>query len=52
MIVRFQDYGGHIVIDDNTGKILSVLCIKDGKSDGRAFCSYSRVGDKHYKLEI
>ena len=52
MLVRFQDYGGHMIIDDNTGRILSIVCMKDGKSDGRAFCSYSRKGGKHYKLEI
>ena len=52
MIVRFKDYGGHVVVDDNTGKILSVVCIGEQGSDGRTFYSFSRKGDKHFKLEI
>jgi hypothetical protein len=52
MIIEFKNYGGHIVLDDDTGKILSVICIGEGKSDARTFYSYSRKGDKHYKLDI
>jgi hypothetical protein len=45
---------GSIIIDDNTGQILSVdvyNAIKD-KFDSIATKSYSRVGNKHYKLEF
>ena len=52
MLIRFKDYEGHLIVDDNTGKILSVVCIGEQGSDGRAFYSFSRKGDKHFKLEI
>jgi len=42
---------GHVVIDDNTGRIMSIL-VKgvEGKTDFRAFTSYKREGNKHYNL--
>jgi len=43
---------GYIVLDDNTGKIMSVM-VKDvieNKKDFIATTSYSRKGDKHYNL--
>lgn len=52
MIVKFQDYPGHIVIDDNTGKILSILCGEGKRADAHTFCSYSNVDGKQYKLEV
>jgi len=45
---------GYVTIDDNTGQILSVFvnnAVK-GKFDGLGITSYSKVGDKHYKLEF
>ena len=52
MKIEFKDCDGYMIIDDNTGRILSVLYMKDGKSDARTFYSYSNKGDKHYKLDI
>ncbi len=43
---------GHIIVDDNTGKILSVLvkeAIED-KFDFRAFTSYRREKNKHFNM--
>jgi nitrogen regulatory protein PII-like uncharacterized protein len=43
---------GHVIIDDNTGKIMNVL-VKDGvkgKFDFRGITSYKREGDKHYNI--
>ena len=45
---------GYVTIDDNTGQILSVFvnnAVK-GKFDALGIKSYSRIGDKHYKLEF
>lgn len=52
MIVKFKDYPGHLVLDDNTGKILSVICGEGKRADARTFYSYSNVDGKQYKLEI
>lgn len=52
MIVKFQDYPGHIVLDDNTGKILSILCGEGNKVDARTFYSYSNENGKQFKLDI
>ena len=40
---------GHIILDDNTGKIMTVLVknIVEGKHDFLTTTSYSREGDKH-----
>jgi len=45
---------GNVIIDDKTGQILSVDVYNavNGKFDSVATKSYSRVGDKHYKLEF
>ena len=45
---------GLVIIDDNTGQILSVDVYNavESKFDSIATKSYSRVGDKHYKLEF
>jgi hypothetical protein len=45
---------GDVIIDDETGQILSVDVYNavNGKFDSIATKSYSRVGDKHYKLEF
>ena len=45
---------GYVTIDNNTGQILSVDVYNavNGKFDSIATKSYSRVGDKHYKLEF
>ena len=45
---------GSVVIDDNTGQILSVdvYNIIGDKFDSIGVYSHSRVGDKHYKLEF
>ena len=43
---------GNVVIDDNTGRIMSVL-VKEGvkgKADFRSFTSYKREGNKHYNI--
>jgi hypothetical protein len=45
---------GSVIIDDNTGQILSVDVYNavESKFDSIATKSYSRIGDKHYKLEF
>jgi len=45
---------GSVIIDDNTGQILSVDVYNavKGKFDALGIKSYSKVGDKHYKLEF
>lgn len=45
---------GYVTIDDTTGQILSVFvnnAVKD-KFDALGIKNYSRIGDKHYKLEF
>ncbi len=52
MEVEIGNKQGHVVIDDNTGKIMSVF-VKDGvkgKFDFMSFTSYKREGNKHYNL--
>ena len=52
MILEIGNKQGHVVIDDNTGKIMTVL-VKDGikgKFDFRSFTSYKREGKKHYNI--
>jgi hypothetical protein len=43
---------GHIILDDNTGKIMTVLVknVVEGKHDFIATTSYKREGDKHYNI--
>ena len=43
---------GHIIVDDNTGKILSVLVkgVAKNKFDFRAFTSYRREKNKHFNM--
>lgn len=43
---------GHVVIDDNTGKIMTVM-VKEGvkdKFDFKGFTSYKHEGDKHFNI--
>lgn len=43
---------GYVIIDDNTGKIMSLL-VKDGvkdKFDFRTFTSFNKKEDKHYNM--
>ena len=43
---------GHVVVDDNTGKIMTVM-VKEGvkgKFDFRSFTSYKREGKKHFDI--
>ena len=52
MILEIGNKQGHVVIDDNTGKIMSVL-VKEGvkgKFDFRGITSYKREGTKHYNI--
>ena len=51
MVLEVGNKQGHIIIDDNTGKIMSVLVkgIED-KTDFRAFTSYKHKGNKHYNI--
>ena len=52
MILEVGKDQGHIVIDDNTGRIMSVL-VKEGvkgKFDFKAYTSYKREGNKHYNI--
>ena len=52
MILEIGNKQGHIVIDDNTGKIMTVLVknIVEGKHDFIGITSYKREGDKHYNI--
>ena len=45
---------GSVVIDDNTGQILSVdvYNVIGNKFDSIGVHSHSRVGDKHYRLKF
>lgn len=52
MILDVGKKQGYIIIDDNTGKIMSVF-VKDGikdKFDFKSFTSYGRKGKKHYNI--
>ena len=52
MILEVGKDQGHVVIDDNTGRIMSVL-VKEGvknKFDFRSFTSYKHEGNKHYNI--
>jgi homoaconitase/3-isopropylmalate dehydratase large subunit len=54
MEIEIGNKQGHVVIDDNTGKIMRVL-VKEGvkgKYDFRSFTSYKREGDKHYDMRV
>ena len=52
MIIEIGKGNGHIVIDDNTGEIMTVFVtnvIKD-KFDFLTTTSYKREGNKHYNI--
>ena len=52
MEIEIGNKQGHVVIDDNTGKIMSVL-VKEGvkgKHDFIATTSNNRKGNKHYNM--
>jgi len=52
MELKIGNKQGHVIIDDNTGKIMSVL-VKEGvkgKFDSIGITSYKREGDKHYNI--
>lgn len=52
MILKIGNNQGHIVVDDATGKVMSVLVkgVVEGKTDFKAFTSYRREGKKHYNI--
>ena len=52
MIIEIGKDNGHIILDDNTGKIMTVLVknIVEGKHDFLTTTSYKREGDKHYNM--
>ena len=52
MILQIGKDNGHIILDDNTGKIMTVLVknIVEGKHDFLTTTSYKREGDKHYNM--
>ena len=52
MEIKIGKDNGHIILDDNTGKIMTVLVknIVEGKHDFLTTTSYSRKGDKHYNM--
>ena len=52
MKIEIGKDNGHIILDDNTGKIMTVLVknIVEGKHDFLTTTSYSREGDKHYNM--
>jgi len=52
MELKIGKDNGHIILDDNTGKIMTVLVknIVEGKHDFITTTSYSRKGDKHYDM--
>ena len=52
MVLEIGNKQGHVVIDDNTGKIMTVL-VKEGvkgKTDFLSFTSYKHEGNKHYNI--
>ena len=52
MEIKIGKDNGHIILDDNTGKIMTVLVknIVEGKHDFITTTSYKREGDKHYNM--
>jgi hypothetical protein len=52
MEIEIGKDNGHIILDDNTGKIMTVLVknMVEGKHDFITTTSYSRKGDKHYNM--
>jgi hypothetical protein len=52
MEIKIGKDNGHIILDDNTGKIMTVLVknIVEGKHDFIATTSYNRKGNKHYNM--
>lgn len=52
MILEIGKDNGHIILDDNTGKIMTVLVknMVEGKHDFIGTTSYKREGDKHYNI--
>lgn len=52
MKLEIEKNKGHIVVDDNTGKILSILVKEAVKSkfDFKSFTSYKRKGNKHFNI--
>lgn len=52
MEIEIGKDNGHIILDDNTGKIMTVLVknMVEGKHDFFSTTSYSRKGDKHYDM--
>jgi hypothetical protein len=52
MTLEIGNKQGHVIIDDNTGKIMSIF-VKEGvkgKFDFRGFTSYKREGKKHFDM--
>ena len=52
MVLEIGNKQGHVVIDDNTGKIMTVL-VKEGvkgKTDFLSFTSYKHEENKHYNI--
>lgn len=54
MRLEINENQGYIILDDNTGEILSITVknVIDNKVDILGIKSYSRRGDKHYKMEF
>ena len=55
MKIYIGDNNGHIIIDDDTGTILSVLVrnVIEGKSDGRSFYSHTNHKDgRHTRIKL
>lgn len=52
MIIKIGKGNGHIVIDDNTGKIMTVFVknIIKNKFDFLGTTSYKKEGNKHYNI--
>ena len=52
MKIEIGKDNGHIILDDNTGKIMTVLVknMIEGKHDFITTTSYKREGDKHYNM--
>ena len=52
MIIEIGKDNGQIILDDNTGKIMTVLVknVVEGKHDFIATTSYSSKDGKHYNI--